>query len=85
MAQATTGWDVVVREKISRMMLPRVVLSREVLKSTLRVRERELADSLGLTTGEVWDMELGPIQMTPRLAAEVWRNKNKLAGLVEGK
>ena len=84
-AQATTGWDVVVREKISRRMLSRVVLSRQVLKSTLRVRERELADSLGLTTGEVWDMELGPVEMTPGLAAEVWRNTNKLAGLVEGK
>ena len=64
-----------------------VVLSRQVLKSTLRVRERprELADSLGLTTGEVWDMELGPVEMTPRLPSEVWRNTNKLAGLVEGK
>ena len=83
-AQATTGWNIAVREKISMRMLSRVVLSRQVLKSTLRVRERELADSLGLTTGEVWDMDLGPVEMTPRLAAEVWRNTNTLAGLVEG-
>ena len=83
-AQATTGWDVTVRQKISRVTLARVVLSRQVLKSTYRVSEREIAERLGLTTGEVWDMELGAVEMTPKLAMLVWQNTNKLAGLAEG-
>ena len=78
------GWDVAVRQKISRVTLARVVLSRQVLKSTFRVLDREIAEEMGLTMGEVWDMNLGPVEMTPRLAAEVWRNTNNLAGLVEG-
>ena len=62
-----------------------MVLSRQVLKSTYRVREREMSHRLGVTTGQVWDMNLGVVEMTKGLAAEVWRNTNKLAGLVEGK
>ena len=50
-AQATTGWDVSLRERIDRRLLSRMVLSRQVLKSTYRVREREMTDRLGLTTG----------------------------------
>ena len=48
-AQATTGWDVSLRERIDRRLLSRMVLSRQVLKSTYRVREREMADRLGVT------------------------------------
>ena len=37
-AQATTGWDVTFRQKIGRVTLARVVLSRQVLKSIYRDR-----------------------------------------------
>ena len=72
------------KKKISRGMPARVVLSRQVLKSTYRVWERELTDSLGLTTGGVWDMDLGPVEMTPRLAAEVTVEEHKQAGRAGG-
>ena len=51
-AQATTGWDVTVRQKISRVTLARVVLSRQVLKSTYRVSEREIAERLSVTSNK---------------------------------
>ena len=35
----------------------------------------------GVTVEEVQDMELGPVMMTPRLAAMVWQNVNKRKGL----
>ena len=55
-AQARTGWDVGLRRSIDRRMLSRMVLSRQVLKSTYRVREREMAERLGMTIGQVWDL-----------------------------
>ena len=82
-AQATTGWDVTVRQKISRVTLSRVVLSRQVLKSIYRVYDREMAKQWGVTIKEVQDMVLDPV-MTPNLATMVWQNPNKQAGLVEG-
>ena len=82
-AQATTGWDVTVRGKISRVTLARVVLSRQVLKSTYRVSDRENAKRLRMTVEEVQGMLLEPV-MTPMLAVMVWQNTNKLPGLVEG-
>ena len=84
-AQARTGWDVGLRRSIDRRMLSRMVLSRQVLKSTYRVREREMAERLGMTIGQVWDlMGESTVEMTKGLAAEVWRNANKQAGLAEG-
>ena len=82
-AQATTGWDVTVRQKISRATLSRVVLSRQVLKSIYRVYDRDMAKQWGVTIKEVQDMVLDPV-MTPNLATMVWQNSNKQAGLVEG-
>ena len=65
------------------MALARVVLFRQVLKSTYMVSDRENAKRLGMKVEEVQDMLLAPV-MTPMLAVMVWQNTNKLAGLVEG-
>ena len=56
MALAKTGWDVDFRQGPGRRMLERLVLSRQLLKSTYRVRERRMADELGKTIGEVFGM-----------------------------
>ena len=52
------------------------MLSRQVLKSTYRVSDREIADQIGGTVEEVHDMEKGPIMMTLGLAVLVWQNTN---------
>ena len=83
-AQATTGWDTEVRERITRETLWRVVLSRQVLKSVYRVTDREIVVQIGGTVEEVQVMETGPVMMTHRLAVLVWQNTNKLAGLAQG-
>lgn len=83
-AQASTGWDTEVRERITRETLWRMVLSRQVLKSIYRVTDRDIAMQNGVTVEEVQDMELGPVMMTQRLAVMVWQNTNKLAGLAQG-
>ena len=80
-ARAATGWDVELRRAMGRKMLARMVLSRQLLKSTYRVREKRMADELGITIGEVWDM-MGEstVDMTTGLSAAVWKNAHKQAG-----
>ena len=80
-AMATTGWKLDVRENITRETLKRAVLARQVLKSIYRVTDKDTAMQNGVTVKEVQDMELGPVMMTPRLAAMVLQNVNTLQGL----
>ena len=83
-ARAVTGWEVELRRAMSRKMLARMVLSRQLLKSTYRVREKRLAAEWGMTTGEVFDM-MGEstVEMTKGLSAAVWKNAHKQAGFAE--
>ena len=83
-AMATTGKDTAVREKITRETLWRVVLSRQVLKSVYRVTDRDRAMQNGVSVEQLQDMDLEPIVMKHGLAAMVWQNTNKLAGLTQG-
>ena len=79
-----TGWDVELRRAKSRKMLARMVLSRQLLKSTYRVREKRMADELGITIGEVWErMGESTVEMTRGLSAAVWKNAHKQAGFAE--
>ena len=69
---------------MSRKMLARMVLSRQLLKSTYRVREKRLAAEWGMTTGEVFDiMGESTVGMTKGLSAAVWKNAHKQAGFAE--
>ena len=44
-----------------------------------------MADELGKTIGEVWDMMgSSTVEMTKGLSAAVWKNAHKQAGFVEG-
>ena len=70
-AQATTGWDNTVMEKITKGTLWRAVLSRQVLKNIYRVTDRDTVMQKGVTVEEVQDMQLAPV-ITPRLAVLVW-------------
>ena len=83
-ARAVTGWEVKLRRAMSRKMLARMVLSRQLLKSTYRVREKRLAAEWGMTTGEVFDiMGESTVEMTKGLSAAVWKNAHKQAGFAE--
>ena len=71
-ARAVTGWEVELRRAMSRKMLARMVLSRQLLKSTCRVREKRMADELGITVGEVFGrMGESTVEMTKGLSAAV--------------
>ena len=83
-ARAATGWDVELRRAMGRKMLARMVLSRQLLKSTYRVREKRMADRLGITIAEVFDrMGESTVEMTKGLSAAVWKNAHKQAGFAE--
>ena len=68
---------------ITKGVLEKVVLSRKVLESIHRVIEGDRADGHGVSVGDLDDMDLGPIMMTPQIAQIVWTNVNKLKGLKE--
>ena len=80
-AMALTGWNVDVREQITRETLQRVVLSRQVLQNIYRVTDKDRAMKNGVSVEELEDMDLKAVMMTPGLAQMVWQNVNKLAGL----
>ena len=80
-AMAFTGWNVAVREQITRETLQRVVLSRQVLQNIYRVTDKDRVMTTGVSVEELQDMDLEAVMMTPRLAQMVWQNVNKLAGL----
>ena len=82
-AQAITGWDVTVREKIAKETLWRVVLSRQVLVSAYRVTDRDTTVRRGIAVEEVQDMKLAPV-MTPMLAAKVWQNTSRTRTSLQG-
>ena len=82
-AQASTGWNMEVRGLISKDILEKVVLSRKVLQSIHRVSEGDRAEEHRVSVGDLQNMDLGPIMMTPQIAQKVWKNVNKLKGLKE--
>ena len=80
-AMASTGWNVDVREQTTRETLQRVVLSRQVLQNIYRATDKDRARQNGVSVEEVKAMDLEAVMMTPRLAAMVCQNVNKLKGL----
>ena len=80
-AQALTGWNTSVREKITREVLRRVVLSRKVLESIHRLTDQDRAVRHEMLVEELPGMNLEAVMMTPKLAQEVWQNVKKLKGL----
>ena len=67
-AQAATGWNMDVREYISKGTLEKVVLSRKVLESIHRVTERDIlrAQEQGVSVEDLHAMGLGPVMATPQ-------------------
>ena len=82
-AQAITGWNMDVRQLITKEVLRKVVLSRKVLESIHRFAAKGRATRQGVSEEELPDMELGAVMMTPHLAQLVWGNDivKKLGGL----
>ena len=60
-AQAAMGWNMDVREYISKGTLEKVVLSRKVLESIYRVSERGRAQEQGVSVEDLQGIDLGPV------------------------
>ena len=58
-----------------------MVLPRKALEIIHRFTANDRAMKQGVSEGELPDMELGAVMMTPHLAQLVWGNVKKLGGL----